>query len=699
MYDILNKLKSVSATAPATDNTLTESTVTVEKTGLAKQIAKLEEQYSRISEAREFSSKAEFDDKAQPGDWCNTANGKLIKTEKGVRHERGASKDTEELDEAAKPDFLDLDKDGDKTEPMKKASKEKKPDYKKSFQDQFGGSAADLTKNLKVKEGREFKSKDEFDDNAQPGDWYKSAQGKVIKTEKGVKHERSASKDEDQLDELSPGTLSSYAAQARGQGQWAAGVASPGGGVSDRDSAAYAKLANKRLAGAKQAEKKAGMAPGEAGSASYDWQRKGGYGDKNSPARKHGALNEYSDEEYNAAMRDFKARGGKAQQLPTGKAKNPISTASRHIGGRGEVGKGKPSGRDAKVDPAGKAVVDVYEKAPPGANAERMVKHIKKGYADDGALTKREKGIAYATAWKAHNKGQVEEGVEFGDTIKNSKAELKKAKKVKMTEGVIRNHPIYTTQEAWDHYAKELAEQEAMEGMGDHMHEPGIPAPTAAQPVTSAVDAELAEIARLAGLPARTDDIEWPEEHTDRYDNDDDDDFPLPPPHEDPIVLETEDLEEEEMEEGNEFSGALAKAKAAGAKEFEVDGKKYTVKEDVNLTADTVDDVVGLIRKLAGLDSVAPAEPQPTATMPSDMEFTAVADDDMVEERDIEYVNTPQEKVAPLAAATPNGNDLHRAKRSYSDKPFRGDNPMAVQETVEDTLWKKYSGMLKGLLK
>jgi hypothetical protein len=40
------------------------------------------------------------------------------------------------------------------------------------------------------------------------------------------------------------------------------------------------------------------------------------------------------------------------------------------------------------------------EKAPPGAKFERMVKHIKKGYSKDG-LTKKEKGIAYATAWKA----------------------------------------------------------------------------------------------------------------------------------------------------------------------------------------------------------------------------------------------------------------------------------------------------------
>lgn len=44
------------------------------------------------------------------------------------------------------------------------------------------------------------------------------------------------------------------------------------------------------------------------------------------------------------------------------------------------------------------------ESAPPGAKFERMVKHIKKGYSKDGELTKKEKGIAYATAWKAKNK-------------------------------------------------------------------------------------------------------------------------------------------------------------------------------------------------------------------------------------------------------------------------------------------------------
>jgi len=46
---------------------------------------------------------------------------------------------------------------------------------------------------------------------------------------------------------------------------------------------------------------------------------------------------------------------------------------------------------------------DIQEVSPPSAKAERMVKHIKKAYAKDGKLTKKEKSIAYATAWKHYN--------------------------------------------------------------------------------------------------------------------------------------------------------------------------------------------------------------------------------------------------------------------------------------------------------
>lgn len=56
------------------------------------------------------------------------------------------------------------------------------------------------------------------------------------------------------------------------------------------------------------------------------------------------------------------------------------------------------------------------ESAPPTAKGERMVKHIKKGYADDGKLTDKEKSIAYKAAWKQHNK-EKNESIETGEDM------------------------------------------------------------------------------------------------------------------------------------------------------------------------------------------------------------------------------------------------------------------------------------------
>jgi len=46
------------------------------------------------------------------------------------------------------------------------------------------------------------------------------------------------------------------------------------------------------------------------------------------------------------------------------------------------------------------------------------------------------------------------------------------------------------------------------------------------------------------------------------------------------VLAKLRKTNEADMEEGNEFSGELAKAKTAGAKSFRVDGKEYPVKED-----------------------------------------------------------------------------------------------------------------------
>ena len=67
--------------------------------------------------------------------------------------------------------------------------------------------------------------------------------------------------------------------------------------------------------------------------------------------------------------------------------------------------KGKRKGGviiNPQVDMRSEEVEEIEEKAPPGAKYERMVKHIKNKYKE-GGLTKKERGIAYATAWKKYN--------------------------------------------------------------------------------------------------------------------------------------------------------------------------------------------------------------------------------------------------------------------------------------------------------
>jgi hypothetical protein len=60
-------------------------------------------------------------------------------------------------------------------------------------------------------------------------------------------------------------------------------------------------------------------------------------------------------------------------------------------------------------------------------------------------------------------------------------------------------------------------------------------------------------------------------------------------------ISTTHGMEEQETEEGNAFSGALSNAKKSGKDSFEVDGKKYPVKESYRLTEN---EMVGLIEKI-----------------------------------------------------------------------------------------------------
>jgi hypothetical protein len=62
-------------------------------------------------------------------------------------------------------------------------------------------------------------------------------------------------------------------------------------------------------------------------------------------------------------------------------------------------------------------------------------------------------------------------------------------------------------------------------------------------------------------------------------------------------------------------------------------------------------------------------------------------------ERDVEYANTPHEDVAGTDAAIPSGTGEDRAKKMYR-KEYPGDNPMAVAEAKEESLWKAYESMI-----
>jgi len=110
----------------------------------------------------------------------------------------------------------------------------------------------------------------------------------------------------------------------------------------------------------------------------------------------------------------------------------------------------------------------------------------------------------------------------------------------------------------------------------------------------------------------------------------------------------------DEMEEGNEFSGALAKAKAAGKEEFEVDNKTYKVKESL---AD--------IMSLAGI-----------ATEGKDYGDTDV-------EEAPEYANSPDEEVSDVDAIVHQGDDLNKEKKQDPETANKAANTLTAKESVD----------------
>lgn len=461
----------------------------------------------------------------------------------------------------------------------------------------------------------------------------------------------------------------------------------------------------------------------------------------------------------------------------------------------GRLGKDEMGGKKKKVK----------EVAPPGAKAERMVKHIKQGYAKDGKVTPKEKSIAYATAWKAHSKGKVEEAIRsmlaagyskeqivegWADMLKDveRRSQMRTGDKVQGHKGEIEK--TSTGVRHTRRYNAKTGETDDAGNLTKEKRGRGRPKKSAFEGKYTAVSKMITESFlsetdyRQADAPIRPKDAQEFMKSSDPKIFDKltgnktqfpaggtikqgvwtatppaKGDIPVPVPT-DPegvpkskMTKEDEDLaemlklaglEEADMEEGNEFSGALAKAKASGAKEFEVDGKSYPVKEDtqidecgmspmgngmmgqeqqdgkmnINTSMDsdghksvtiTADGNAALelmqMLKLAGMGSgQTQAEPEgvmvvstddeemeenlvPQPVQPKPTKADELRGNSVDEAKDERYhaSTTPDEKVEPVQAQTKGGNgDVAGQEKKMRKHGYQfGDNNLAMKEVAE----------------
>jgi hypothetical protein len=163
-------------------------------------------------------------------------------------------------------------------------------------------------------------------------------------------------------------------------------------------------------------------------------------------------------------------------------------------------------------------------------------------------------------------------------------------------------------------------------------------------------------------------------------------------------------VDDEEMDEGNEFSGELAKAKAAHKDSFEVDGKTYPVKE----SRSAIDELAECY-DMAYQQAQAQAEPEQPGRMTvsantsteGTRSLTVNAEGDMADElaqllslsglasghqhqeemeegaaEEFHANTTPEPSTFSLRSLLDAGDDLNRPKTQHPAAAARGDNPL-----------------------
>ena len=432
---------------------------------------------------------------------------------------------------------------------------------------------------------------------------------------------------------------------------------------------------------------------------------------------------EGSDDDYDEHGNKIAKSAGRPK-----KEKQPervTAKAWKHKGGRKE-GVKEHIDLETYVDDTMAELTHMFE----GAKVDRMVKHIKSSEKKLGHSDKEAESIAWATA--------------------NKRGMLDNKNKKKLDEsGSMRHHPIYTDKDAWDHYKREMEEEQMEEAMamGEHAHD----------------DDPLNDLARLAGV--NTTPITHAHEHScnmtaegqmcpvhgleecwtmmegkdDLADKDYDEDGKIetgPEEHAGAVdkaikksmgkdkedVKETREDEfakarndkrhaEDEQWAAGKGSGQGAKDTFAKARNDKRDAEQRMDAVKENMEGTTLEDLLALAGQRHNLPPamgskeivihVDPAgdeegmdaeEPCPTCdSMPCACDSMDSEPSHLFGE---EFANEPHEQFGDVSQQLSQGNDLNRRKTMYKHNYRGGDNPMGTSDSfMEDTEYQRLTAL------
>lgn len=353
----------------------------------------------------------------------------------------------------------------------------------------------------------------------------------------------------------------------------------------------------------------------------------------------------------------------------------------------------------------------VAEKAPPGAKAERMVKHIKKGYAKDGKLTPKEKSIAFATAWKAHNKGKLDEAViyEGGDQQLDHILNRFKNEVKRFQAGEHLDDDLYMA--LFDYYMDQgeipygiakARDGDPYQWIGDRLSDYldgttesvekvqpknsalGVDALSPAEKLAPHAGVGKGPIGKAIGSAVTT------AKNVGRFIQGK------------PEIPTLEDQELNELAKLAGLSEAKVKSKVDECGPGTMSPMSTMGQDEGSLSINTSmnsDGTKSVSVNATGNQADALAQMLKMAGIGSTGKSAATSDEQVEEERDIEYANTPEEETETVDAIVHQGNDLNREKEQYADRPKSGDNPMATPTRESVEMPKKISRMLEGIKK